>query len=72
MAAFGAYFMQAYGVVIDKGMITNVLQTDKREAFDLLNSRMVVTVLFLSIPMLWVIWKTEQPKTRVRHLWDST
>ncbi|MDH1293376.1 phosphoethanolamine--lipid A transferase [Comamonas terrigena] len=68
MAAFGAYFMQAYGVVIDKGMITNVLQTDKREAFDLLNSRMVVTVLFLSIPMLWVIWKTEQPKTRVRHL----
>ncbi len=35
-AAAGAYFMGTYGIVIDPGMITNVAQTDAREAADLL------------------------------------
>lgn len=44
MAAFGAYFMLAYGVVIDAAMLTNVLQTDVHEAGDLLNWRLFATV----------------------------
>ena len=44
MAAFGAYFMLAYGVAIDASMLTNVLQTDVKEAGDLLNWRLPLTV----------------------------
>ena len=53
MAAFGAYFMLAYGVAIDASMLTNVLQTDVKEAGDLLNWRMLATVLALAVPPLW-------------------
>lgn len=55
MAAFGAYFMESYGVVIDANMLTNVLQTDIREAGDLFNGQMVLTVLLLTGPLLWWI-----------------
>jgi lipid A ethanolaminephosphotransferase len=65
MAAFGAYFMLAYGVAIDASMLTNVLQTDVKEAGDLLNWRMLATVLALAVPPLW--WLLRRPV-----LWLST
>ena len=56
-AAFGAYFMMSYGVVIDKTMIVNALQTDLRETRDLLNWRLGVTVLLLAVvPGVW-LWR---------------
>jgi lipid A ethanolaminephosphotransferase len=48
-AAFGAYFMMAYGVVIDKTMMVNTLQTDVRETRDLLNWHLLATVLVLAV-----------------------
>lgn len=69
MAAFGAYFMLAYGVAIDASMLTNVLQTDVHEAGDLLNLRMLGTVLALAAPPLW--WLVRRPVRRLsplRHL----
>ena len=36
-AAMGSYFIDQYGVYIDSEMITNVLQTDRKEALDLFN-----------------------------------
>lgn len=57
-AAAGAYFMFSYGIVIDATMITNVMQTDPREAADLLNWRMVVALLVLGVLPLWLIWRT--------------
>ncbi|MBS9752276.1 phosphoethanolamine transferase, partial [Pseudomonas aeruginosa] len=68
MAASGGYFMQAYGIVIDANMITNVLQTDKREAFDLLNLRMILTVAAFSVPALWIIWRTERGRMTLGKL----
>jgi lipid A ethanolaminephosphotransferase len=57
-AAFGAYFMGAYGVVIDASMMTNALQTDAREVRDLLNLRLLGSVaLFAGVP-LWWLWRT--------------
>jgi len=54
-AAFGAYFMGAYNVVIDSSMMTNVLQTDLRETRDLLNWRMALSVLLLAgLPIAWL------------------
>lgn len=56
-AAFGAYFMMAYGVVIDKHMIINTLQTDFRETRDLLSWRLFATVMVLAVlPSLW-LWR---------------
>ncbi len=57
-AASGAYFMLSYGIVIDASMITNVLQTDPREAADLLNWRMALALLILAVLPLWLIWRT--------------
>ena len=56
-AAFGAYFMMAYGVVIDKAMMINTLQTDMRETRDLLNWRLLVTVLVLAVLPCVLLWR---------------
>lgn len=42
LSALAAHFLDVWGVLIDKGMIRNVLQTDLREASDLLNASLVV------------------------------
>ena len=59
MAALGAYFMLAYGIAIDASMLTNVLQTDVKEAGDLLNWRLPLTVGALALPPL--LWLARQP-----------
>lgn len=52
-AAFGAHFMGSYQVVIDTTMMMNVLQTDLREVRDLLNLRLLGSVLLLAgLPLL--------------------
>ena len=51
-AALGAHFMGTYGVVIDTDMITNVLQSNVREARDLMSLRLLGSVLVLAaLPM---------------------
>jgi lipid A ethanolaminephosphotransferase len=57
-AASGAYFMVSYGIVIDSSMITNVIQTDTKEAMDLLNWRMFISFFLLGLMPSWVLWKT--------------
>jgi lipid A ethanolaminephosphotransferase len=69
-AAAGVYFMGSYGIVIDSTMLVNVLQTDPREAGDLLNWRMAATLLVLAVLPLW--WLLRQPVRRLgwwRQLW---
>ena len=56
-AAFGAYFMLSYGVVIDKTMMLNILQTDIRETRDLLNWRLLATVLVLGALPVYGVWR---------------
>lgn len=68
MAAFGAYFMLAYGIAIDASMLMNVLQTDAHEATDLLGWRMAGTVLALSAPpLVWLYRSPVQRLGRWRH-----
>jgi lipid A ethanolaminephosphotransferase len=57
-AASGAYFMMSYGIVIDSSMITNVIQTDTKEAMDLMNWRMLISFFVLGLLPSWVLWKT--------------
>lgn len=56
-AAFGAYFMMSYGVVIDTTMITNVLQTDPRETRDLLNLQLGAYLLGMAVLPAVVVWR---------------
>lgn len=44
LSAVTAYFIEAYGVVVDRGMVRNVIQTDWREATDLLSLRSALGV----------------------------
>lgn len=61
LAAFATYYMLMYGIVVDTPMVTNVFQTDAREARDQLSWRLGVTVLMLAVlPMIW-LWR--QPMT---------
>jgi lipid A ethanolaminephosphotransferase len=56
-AAAGAYFMMAYGVVIDPTMMINALQTDMRETRDLMGWQMLLTVLVLGVVPAWWVWR---------------
>ena len=68
MAALGAYFMLAYGIAIDASMLVNVIQTDVKEAGDLLNWRMLATVLALALPpVLWLYRRPVRRLTALRH-----
>ncbi|MCC6812599.1 MAG: phosphoethanolamine transferase [Rubrivivax sp.] len=56
VAALAQYYMLTYQVVMDPGMAANVLQTDAREAADLLSLRMLLTVLaVLVLPSWWLL-----------------
>ena len=56
-AASAAYFMEAYGVVIDTTMMLNVLHTDPHEARDLLSFMMLGTLAVLAVlPIIW-LWR---------------
>ena len=64
-AAALAYFMGSYGAVIDPTMVVNIVQTDSREALDLLNGWLALTLLLLAgLPLLWV-WR-QKPLAALR------
>ena len=53
--AASAYFMQTYGVIIDKGMLLNLLHTDTREAFSYFNASLAIWLIFATIlPCVYV------------------
>jgi lipid A ethanolaminephosphotransferase len=49
MTSAAAYFMNQYGVQIDKAMVQNVVETDTREAAELFSVKMVATIALLGI-----------------------
>ncbi len=50
VAALCSYFMRTFGVVIDKSMIVNSVQTDVREVKDLLSLGLLLTLIGIVIP----------------------
>lgn len=49
LAGAASYFVDAYGVLIDKVMIRNVLETNATESVELLTGRMLLQVGFLGV-----------------------
>lgn len=58
VAAFAGYFMLNYGIAIDASMLVNVMQTDAREAADLLHWSLFVTVAAIALPPTWWLLRT--------------
>ena len=55
MAAGSQYFIQQFGIVIDKNMLINIMETDSSEAADLLSSGMFVYgAMFILLPALLI------------------
>lgn len=49
LTSFAVYFMNQYGVFLDKEMLRNLIQTDFKEALDLLDWRMFSYLLLMGI-----------------------
>lgn len=56
-ASFASHFMNRYGVVIDASMLQNVVETNVREAHELLNWQMLQTVTLLGILPSLLVWR---------------
>ena len=57
LSSVTAYFMSQYGIVIDSSMVQNVIETDAREATELLSWKMAQAFLLLGVLPAWIIWK---------------
>jgi len=55
--AAGTHFMLAYRIVIDSTMLTNVLQTDVREAGDLFSLRLLATLGVMGVLPALLVWR---------------
>ncbi|RAZ39157.1 phosphoethanolamine transferase [Campylobacter hyointestinalis subsp. lawsonii] len=60
----GAYFMNAYSVIIDSEMIRNAVQTDIKEVQDLLNLNMIFWIILAAVAIFFII-KVKITKTNM-------
>jgi lipid A ethanolaminephosphotransferase len=56
LTALAAYFMDRYGVYLDKAMLRNLVETDVREASELLEWRMLPHLLLLGVLPAGLLW----------------
>lgn len=56
VSAAAQYFILTFGVVIDRGMITNIIDTTPAESFALMSTKMVVTLLFSGVLAVVIAW----------------
>lgn len=57
ISAVSSYFMNTFGTIIDKDMITNVLQTDAMEVFDLITFKFLLYLFGLGLIPTYLIYK---------------
>ena len=67
--AIALYFVQAYGVVLDKAMMGNVFATNPAEAAELLHPRLLAYLLLLGALPCWLLTRvTLRPTPVLRRL----
>lgn len=72
LASVTAYFMDSYNVVIDTGMIRNIVQTDMHESLELFNWRLLLYVILLGVlPALFVLRTRLESRSRRRELFGK-
>lgn len=68
-AAWAAYYMDEFGVIIDHVMLDNAAKTDVREVMGLLSWGVVVKMLVLGILPTWLLLKLPARWFDVREAW---
>ena len=64
-SAVTGYYVGAYGIYLDPGMMRNVLHTDVREAFELVSLSMLASVALLAgVPIALLAWIRIAPSSR--------
>lgn len=67
--SLASYFMDSYGIMLDKTMMQNIMQTDYNESFELLNPQMFYSLFLLGvIPSVFVLRTETQYKTFSKEL----
>ena len=61
-AALGAYFMLSYGIVVDKSMLINVLQTDLRESKELFSWQLLLVLALMALLPIVLLWRVKVQK----------
>nr|WP_202625917.1 phosphoethanolamine transferase EptA [Kosakonia sp. MH5] len=56
VSAAAQYFISTFGIVIDRSMITNILDTTPAESFALMSTKMVLTILLTAIMPVLIAW----------------
>ncbi|TKI05850.1 phosphoethanolamine transferase EptA [Martelella alba] len=60
--AAAQYFMQSYGILIDRGMVQNILETTPAESFALFSPELIYYLLILGVlPSLLALWIQVKP-----------
>lgn len=71
IAAFGSYFCDEYGVIMNQEMMRNVIQTDAAEVGALLNPELWLHVAVLGLLPAVLVWRVRLPRTpykdQLRH-----
>lgn len=66
LTSLAAYFMENHGVYLDKAMLRNLVETDVREASELLEWRMLPYLLLLGILPSLFLWSIKLRSTGLR------
>lgn len=69
LSASAQYFIWTFGVVIDRAMITNILDTTPAESFALMSGKMVVTLGLSGVLMVALAWWIKISKAKT--VWRS-
>lgn len=64
LSTAAAYFMHTYGIVFDRGMMENIVQTHAAEAFELVTPRLGGWLLLLGGPACWLVLRTPLVRQR--------
>ncbi|MGX2014546.1 phosphoethanolamine transferase domain-containing protein, partial [Enterobacter asburiae] len=69
LSASAQYFIWTFGVVIDRAMITNILDTTPAESFALMSGKMVLTLGLSGVLMVALAWWIKISKAKT--VWRS-
>lgn len=69
VAAASSYFSGAYGAIMNRDMLRNVLETDTAEVAGLINFHLVAWILVLGVLPAMLVWRVSLPEiTKTRRL----
>ncbi|WLI78390.1 phosphoethanolamine transferase EptA [Kosakonia sp. H02] len=70
VSAAAQYFISTFGIIIDRSMITNILDTTPAESFALMSTKMVLTLLLTGLLPVIIAWwiKIKPSRSGVRSI----